>query len=659
MALPTIIGRSFGGNDGQLSTTVTPGSTIATGNWIVIVVTGTGTVGSPFVTFTAPAGFTEIPNQATPAGTLNTRVYVKIKADGETSYTFSHSGGNATVWGIIWGSGSAPTSDWVLGTVTNRAQSGTSFTNIAPAITTTKANTLVLAISGERTSAAETDAQVTVTGATKDSFSGHQAGIIQTVAFATKSQTTVGTTGTTTFTYPNTQATNGQSVHLGIPEAAEAVPAPTATVQLASVSNTVANRLRAGWFTTNTTNVRMVVSTSVNMTSPVYSSVVTPAASGAVTAVVSGLTEGTQYYIGLEVDGTLHANGRASARTLKASRTATSFKIVAGSCNTTGSNTAVFDSMRNENAEFFVHMGDRHYADTNVETTWRAAMKSSMLAAKQQQLVSTTPLEWTPDNHDWGGNRSYSASPVSTFAPQAVRELMGDFEHSSAFYKSWVHGNVRFVHLDRWSLRDKDTTGTSTDGDASAPKANDDPTKVMLGTVQETWFKNILSTASEDFIVVFTGFPVSPTRFAPYGAETTRIADHIASLSSNQRDKIVTVGGDSHDIRADSGASKSVWGVPTLNVSPLDQTGSAFDLTGWDIGIVSPVEAGKGYYSRLTFQPGQLATTMIWEAVRDDGAVLLSWSKSRPTVAHPLGNVWSGKTRSKAIYVGSTKVWPK
>lgn len=198
------------------------GSAIAVGDWMVVVITGTTTTTS----ITPPAGWTTILSPRL-VGSEYVAAYGKIRASGETSYSFVlNAGGTSTGSVIFWGSGADTNlSNWIVGVVTNRASSGGSATNWAESLTTTVANTLALTISTERTSAA-TPSSPTYTGATAWFHMPEVgSGQIQTIDIGYIDKATAGATGRATINYGSaTQTTNGLAFQLAIPPVPDAAP---------------------------------------------------------------------------------------------------------------------------------------------------------------------------------------------------------------------------------------------------------------------------------------------------------------------------------------------------------------------------------------------------------------------------------------------------
>lgn len=407
------------------------------------------------------------------------------------------------------------------------------------------------------------------------------------------------------------------------------VPAPSVTTVWSSEVD--ATSLSVGWTTSNATYARAVLSTASSLSSPVYSPVLIPGLYENVSYRFTGLAENTLYYVGLEVNGTLLSGGRGNYRTARIGLSNST--VAAGSSQNTGSTHAVFTRIKTEAPDFFTHMGDLHRAGTNVESTWRAAFKSSLESSTLQPMLSTVTMTYDWDDFDTGGPGSDKGTNWAAFAPQAVRELTGSGEYvdSRGLYRTWIHAGVRYIELDRWTFRDNEAIANS-------------PSKTMLGTAQRDWLINLLKTASESAIVLFAGFPhygtsVSvPGRWSSYPDERTIIGDVVASLSLVQKSKIVVISGDSNGVHADDGAN-TMWGLPNLCASPLNQSGGLAPGT-WNIGNID-VDDTRGYFSRLAWTYTQATSTLglVWSAVQDDGTVMLTWSKSFSTIGDRVGFV--------------------
>lgn len=234
MTVPTFVGavQADGGSTGG-NTYTTSFATIspADGDYLVwaIMIEVTGATLT-----TAPAGWTQR-YSSTSVGSRTVLIYDKIWHTGDAtslSYVKSTANADGNVVAAYRG-----VSSLSYGTGQRRAdQSPTnSFTNTAPSITTTVADTLALGISLEATSAAETGTFQTVgptmpSGWTQDYYKA-QGTTIQTISLFHKAMSTAGATGDAIVTYQNTQASNGYAVQIGLvpPNTPSATPAYAGT----------------------------------------------------------------------------------------------------------------------------------------------------------------------------------------------------------------------------------------------------------------------------------------------------------------------------------------------------------------------------------------------------------------------------------------------
>jgi prepilin-type N-terminal cleavage/methylation domain-containing protein len=194
--------------------TINPGVSIANGSWMVVILSYNADT-----TPTMPAGWSTLLTRNT-IGTLRTSVFAKIKDAGDTFPTQMTVplGKDSSNGVVFWGTGAAPVSNWVFGGIFGRDGTTTyQYTTVSPALTTASSQNLILAVSTERTTAAETDI-VSINGATKWFYIPQIATAkIQTITLGTFTQATAGATPIVTTTYTNPQSNNGQAFQIALP----------------------------------------------------------------------------------------------------------------------------------------------------------------------------------------------------------------------------------------------------------------------------------------------------------------------------------------------------------------------------------------------------------------------------------------------------------
>jgi hypothetical protein len=215
------------------------------GDWLIVQLG----LASASVTVATPVGWTLLAS-GPGIGTRSFYTFARRKesdaAGGTVSFVLS--AGASVTWSMAYGPGGvvAP-SDWVkrrypndVGTLFDYDKRYTYYletggTNGGNSTTTrikgmaVPAGALVLTWSGEATGATETEAQVTLEGATKTYWYGAHATAshIQTHLWGADTYAAAATTPDVLAKYPNVQSSNGAGHQIAIPELVETTPAPT------------------------------------------------------------------------------------------------------------------------------------------------------------------------------------------------------------------------------------------------------------------------------------------------------------------------------------------------------------------------------------------------------------------------------------------------
>lgn len=240
------------------------GTALATGDFVFMVLSSSGdtaTTNTP----TPPSGFTELVTWQA-MGTSTTTcwaIYAKKRAGGDSNYSVTQPniGRAQTVYGrCFWidGAGAKDVSEWIVGTKGSRAASGGTFNTLAPSVTTTAANAMVMAFGLERTLAAETEAQLTVsgTGWTKRLGAPSEFASNTSITIASKGMASAGASGDVTFTNVNTQTTNGAAVQIVIPESVAPTWPDSVTGKLWDGSNIVSGK----WYVQGSSSIPVACS---------------------------------------------------------------------------------------------------------------------------------------------------------------------------------------------------------------------------------------------------------------------------------------------------------------------------------------------------------------------------------------------------------------
>ena len=316
---------------------------------------------------------------------------------------------------------------------------------------------------------------------------------------------------------------------------------------------------------------------------------------------VSGLEPDRSYHYAVEVDGELDLVRAGAFRTFPEGPA--SFTMALSSCARTGSNGAVFDTIREREPLAFLITGDMNYGNVPDDDPGQflGNLTESLTAPSQSALYRSTSIAYVWDDHDYGGNDGDRTSASRAAAHLVYRAAVPHYPlplgPDGPIAQSFRAGRVTFVMTDGRS--DRDPVG-----------AGDD--RSMLGARQLAWFEEQLRGAAErgDAVVWINPSPwVAPAvagsdGWAGFDAERRRIADLLVELGLT--DRMVMVSGDAHMVALDDGtntdySSAGDGGFPLLHAAALDRPGG---------------EKG-GPYSGGTF-PGSGQFGEI--EVRDDGA---------------------------------------
>lgn len=200
---------------------------LANGSWMLLA----GANSNSSLTLTA-SGWTPLFSKTT-MGSRAIYAWAKFKESGDTTLTVTKSASDYASGVIIYGTGADIIANWQVGTVGLRASGvGTSTTSVAPSITTTAANCMVVAALYEATNATESQPSQSGSGWTHLTWLGQGGGSgvqIETIDTAYRLMSGTGATGAVTNTYTNSQASNGAGIQVAIPPAAPSNVAPTAS----------------------------------------------------------------------------------------------------------------------------------------------------------------------------------------------------------------------------------------------------------------------------------------------------------------------------------------------------------------------------------------------------------------------------------------------
>lgn len=274
-----------------------------------------------------------------------------------------------------------------------------------------------------------------------------------------------------------------------------------------------------------------------------------------------------------------------------------SFKIIGGSCNRTGSNAPTFDAIVAEDPNLFIHLGDFHYEDVNsVNPQDYAEAMDLAMSEKIKMTLRAGAWEYRYDNHDslkptpnkndanWVYFIDYFLKSHVYHPPASTTPL------DDGIYYSYKMGRVLIINTELRRNRDPQNSPES-------------PTKSLLGTKQKTWLKQVLLDSKNDSDIqcilwastlLWTADRNDPlgdsldSWGASWGSYETERAEIANFIYENQVKNIFFLCGDTHMQAIDDGRNscyitdnegnrvdpntidKAYW-MPMLEASPFDQ----------------------------------------------------------------------------------------
>lgn len=348
--------------------------------------------------------------------------------------------------------------------------------------------------------------------------------------------------------------------------------------------------------------IRLMCSTSPSFTSPVYGEYAEgDRKAGWVKLTVEGLAADTLYYVRPDFSGAITA--QLPVGTVRTPPVGPhSFSFAAGSCwNSSRGDKHIYDRLLTKIAaneiQFFIHMGDIHYADVQTEllSDHRNALDPVFrVSAKRRSLLSSCPCYYMYDDHDAGGPDNGDAFDPGTqggirfFRKAAPNPSYAEVAINKPPYYSFHRGRVRFIVTD---LRNDRHPTTHTPAEE----------KRAMFADQDAWFKaQLLSAkaASEPVFWVSTKPWISaayPTGddWGGYSSHRQELVDFISANSLNN--SIAILSGDMHALAYDNGTN-SPGGMKVMQCAPLDQTNTT---KGGPYSSGTPVTANQTQYGLI------------------------------------------------------------
>jgi hypothetical protein len=367
----------------------------------------------------------------------------------------------------------------------------------------------------------------------------------------------------------------------------------------------------------NAALVRLVVADNSGLTSPVFtSSYAAPDSLELVSFEATGLTAGTDYFYGLQVDDTTVGPVR-NLRTAPSGQASFTMAMSgdAGNIVTTNayplsiktSNSPAYDLLVARDPAFFLFAGDRHYRDYNLANipAHLLALRDTFNNPRLAGLSEQVPVMQIWDDHDYTGVSDGSATgrdaAVELFRTAVPTDAwLVDTAITDPIGYTFTWGRTRWIILDHRSSR---------------------ATNNILGTAQQNALLDLLENATEELIFLYVG--------VPWIAGSAPLADHWGAFTGNRaaiaeqiedfaKGRVVILHADAHMLAIDDGTNTqydtgtSDPGPPLMCAAPVDST-TSFKTGTYSEGFVpDPVGAVHQQYATIEVddQGTQLVVTM-------------------------------------------------
>jgi hypothetical protein len=317
---------------------------------------------------------------------------------------------------------------------------------------------------------------------------------------------------------------------------------------------------------TGPVNIRLAVSTSSDMSSPVFSPQIS-SADGWNRLDITGLSPNTEYHWSLEEDSVV-GSAEGSVRTFPVDGNPANFSFGFASCNTGGSTAITFTRILDRKPRFFMHMGDFHYANitANDPDLFLAQYENNLNSSTQGPMYKNVPVVYVFDDHDFGDNNADGSIGSKPAANLAYRTATPHYpivfegpDDNTPITQTFRCGRVRFAMMD-----------TRTHSDHSGPWG----TNTFLGEMQLNWLLNLIETFEEPLLVVSVSTPwiyddgegsSHKDKWGNAAGDRQLITD---AIQAHAKGRVLIIHGDSHMLGMDDGTNSAKYA--TVN-HPLEK----------------------------------------------------------------------------------------
>ena len=370
-------------------------------------------------------------------------------------------------------------------------------------------------------------------------------------------------------------------------------------------------------------SVRLLVSPREDLAAPIASPPERPDPDqgDVVTFHITGLRPATLYHYAVAAGDEIDFARRGRFRTFPSGPA--SFTVAFGSCASTGSDSGVWDEIRELDPLLFLHLGDFHYEDLAADdpSVYRLAYARALTAPRQAHLYRSLPIAYVWDDHDFGGNNSDRTSRGRRAVRRVYQEIVPHYPLAAGggdvpIYQTFHAGRLRFVVTDLRSER-------------SPRGAADTAGKTAMGAAQKAWWKRELLAARDAgelvaWVSTNAWIGGADRRNDGWGAYSTERRELAEFLVRERIDDLFVLSGDAHMLAIDDGSHSGYAngggpGFPVVHAAALDRRGS-----------VKGGPYSEGVHPNRTGRRGYDGQFMLM-TVRDTGGreVCVDWSGRR------------------------------
>lgn len=352
----------------------------------------------------------------------------------------------------------------------------------------------------------------------------------------------------------------------------------------------------AAKMTNSSTQCRLLLSTSVTLSNPVFSAVGTAnsANNRMVKLSYTGLQPATKYYYAIQDNGVTDNSSSDIGSFTTPAANAFSFQFTVGSC-AYDSDHPVYDAISNKNPLLHLTTGDFHYVNPNSSNVnvHRNAYETDILSKpRAANFFSKTPFAYVWDDHDYCGDNSWGAETGQASARQAYREYIPHYTLAAGsgnqpIYQAFRIGRVYFILSDLRSAR----TNSS-----------------IMGTTQKQWFKDqCLFAKNNGYIIAWvSGVSFGGNSSDNWGGFTSERREISNFFKDNNIKNLFILSGDAHMVAIDDGTNHDFSTSGNANKYPVFQAaginasgstkGGTYSINGQSGGPYPNPSSSRGQY---------------------------------------------------------------